>query len=197
MQTYFTRILIGTTLFCALLSTSFAQNTSISDQVNDYAKVEDIDYCQSALVVGSTSGFRVGNKVILIQMQGASIEENEESRMFGTVLELNEAGLYEKGNIRAIRGDSIFLENQLLNTYNTNASIQLVRMATYVNATVADTIKTQPWDGETGGIIAISVENTLVLNAPIDANGAGFRGGEIESPENDCVGGFNNADRFA
>ncbi|MEM6698702.1 MAG: PKD domain-containing protein, partial [Bacteroidota bacterium] len=80
---------------------------------------------------------------------------------------------------------------------SSDCMLALVRMATYVNATVADTIKTQPWDGETGGIIAISVENTLVLNAPIDANGAGFRGGEIESPENDCVGGFNNADRFA
>lgn len=197
MQTYFTRILFCATLFCAFQLTSFAQNTSISGQVNDYAKVENIDYCQAALVVSNTSGFSVGNTVILIQMQGASIEEddNQNSR-FGTILSLNEAGLYEKASIRAIRSDSIFLESQLLNAYNTDANVQLVNMPTYVNATVADTIKATPWDGETGGIIAISVENTLVLNAPIDATGAGFRGGQIESSTNDCTGGFNNAANF-
>ncbi|MEL6718913.1 MAG: PKD domain-containing protein, partial [Bacteroidota bacterium] len=197
MQTYFTRILFCTILFCTFQISITAQNTSISGQINDYAKVNDIDYCQAAIVVSSTTGFSVGTSVILIQMQGAEIEEvdnpEETGRDFGEILSLNEAGLYEKSTIRAVRGDSIFLENQLLNTYNTDASVQLVSMPTFVNATVADTIKAKPWDGETGGIIAFSVESTLVLNAPIDANGTGFRGGQIESPENQCTGGFNNA----
>ncbi|MEM8523679.1 MAG: PKD domain-containing protein [Bacteroidota bacterium] len=194
MQTYFTRAVFCVTLFCAFQISIFAQNTSISGQINDYTQVESIDYCQSALVVNGTNGFSVGSSVILIQMQGATIEENDnDDQVFGTIFSLNEAGLYEKANIRAIRGDSIFLENQLLNTYNTNSSVQLVSMPSYVNATVADTIKAKPWNGETGGIIAFNVESTLVLNAPIDANGAGFRGGQIESPANDCVGGFNNA----
>mgnify|MGYP001802027089 CR=1 FL=1 len=97
MQTYFTRILFCTTLFCAFQLTSLAQNTSISGQVNDYTKVDSIDYCQAALIVSSTSSFRVGNKVILIQMQGASIEEEDnQNQMFGTIQTKNEAGKYEK-----------------------------------------------------------------------------------------------------
>jgi len=196
MQTYFTRIFLSFVLLSIFQFSSFAQNTSLSGQLNDYTKVDNIDYCQAALIVSNTNGFSIGTTVILVQMQGASIEEMDapnDGKTFGTILSLNEAGLYEKAKIRAVRGDSIFLENQLLNTYNTNASVQLVNMPTYVNATVADTIKAKAWDGETGGIIAFSIENTLVLNAPIDANEAGFRGGQIESPNNDCVGGFNNA----
>ena len=59
------------------LNISLAQ-TTISGVINNYAKVSVIDtLCQSKLTVDDTTGFQVGMKVILIQMKGATIDENQ------------------------------------------------------------------------------------------------------------------------
>lgn len=54
--------------------------------------------------------------------------------------------------------------------------------------TVTDTLKPKPWDGNTGGILVLDAAGgTLTLNAPISADGAGFRGGRsFVATSNNC-----------
>ncbi|QNE41428.1 T9SS type A sorting domain-containing protein [Hymenobacter sp. NBH84] len=55
---------------------------------------------------------------------------------------------------------------------------QVVRVPQYGNLTLSATITALPWDGSTGGILALDVAGTLNLNGfTINATGAGFRGG--------------------
>lgn len=154
----------------------------------------DIDYCKNGLVVSSSTGFVPDLDIILMQMQGATIVE-ENNNAFGTILDIGSAGKYEKATIQAVRGDTIFLQNSLLNTYLIEGKVQIISYPKYENATITDTLKAKNWDGETGGILALQA-NILTLNAPITTTGAGFRGGETRSPESNCTGGLNNASRF-
>lgn len=192
MNLKFTAILITT--FLASLTISFAQD--ISGIINTYHSISSIDYCRNAIIVTDATNLEVGSDVLLLQMQGASIETGNTSA-FGSIIDLGSTGLYEKGLIQSINQDSIFLENSLLNTYDLNGQVQLISYPTYENATVIDTLKAQAWDGTTGGVLAFQVTNTLTLNAPIDATGQGFRGGNNPAPQGNCTGGINNAGRYA
>lgn len=194
MNTYFTKIIfsfVALTLSCVL---SFAQ-TELSGIINAYTPVLGIDYCNAAIQVDDTEGFEIGMSVILIQMQGAEIR-NENNVNFGTITDMRSAGLYEKGEILFISNDTVFLKNSLIHEYNIGHGLQLVSMPSYQSARVANTLQAKPWDGTTGGILAFEVTGTLVLEGTIDVSQAGFRGGALTTYNIDCTGGFNNANAF-
>jgi len=170
---------------------TFAQ-TNISGIINDYTKVLALEPCAGTIEVTNASAFSVDDKAILIQMQGATINETN-SNNFGAITDYNNAGLYEMVTVSAINGNEISVTNTFLNAYDIVGSVQLVRMPTYNDATVVADIIAQPWDGEIGGIIALEVTGDLNLDANISADGAGFRGGNYVSNSSDCTGGFNNA----
>ncbi|MEM9887337.1 MAG: PKD domain-containing protein [Bacteroidota bacterium] len=198
---FYTQYILATLLFLSLsLSKGITQATDLAGQINVYAAVAAIDYCENRVSVSDGSSFSAGDFAILIQMKGAEISagrENEEEEDFGTILDFNNAGIYEKCQIRSVEGNDVFLENALLNTYVIEGVVQLVSMPTYEEARVVEVLEAQNWDGVTGGIIALSVSNTLTLESAIDATGAGFRGGQTFSFENNCVGGLNSALAFS
>ena len=101
---------------------------------------------------------------------------------------MNNAGNYEISSICSIRGDSVFLFRQFLQSYTVTDKVQLVRIPQYSSATVTDSLKAQPWDSATGkgGVLAISVWDDLILNAPISANSAGYRGGLLAFSNTTC-----------
>ena len=168
-----------------------------SGQINRYTTVLELDTCTNSIEVGDIGGFEIGSNAILIQMKGANIIENENSENFGDITALNGAGFYEKVTITSIEDERIFLQNRLLNVYNVEGSVQLVTFPTFTDATIVDELTAQKWNGENGGVIALSVSNTLTLSATINADGAGFRGGRTQSPDNDCTGGLNSAFDYA
>jgi PKD repeat protein len=167
-------------LTLSLGTSSSAQ--SISGIVNSYARVIAYDTCDMRFNVTDTVGFRAGMRVILIQMNGATVNGSNSSA-FGTVDALNNVGKYEFNVIDSISNKNVFLRFYLKNQYDAEAVLQMVTFPTYANAVVTDTIRAKPWNGESGGIIAFEATN-LTLNAPIDASATGFRGGGIKTYSN-------------
>lgn len=159
---------------------------SISGIVNRYTAVTAIDTCLGMLLVTDTSGFKKGDAILLIQMQGAIITAGNNSS-YGNIQSLNGAGSYERAVLDSVGAGAFFLQHRLLNRYNPAGKIQAIRIATYQSVTVTDTIFAKPWNGQTGGILALEVIDTLALDAPLLADGAGFRGGAASvAPGNNC-----------
>jgi PKD repeat protein len=175
------------------LSTLSAQET-LSGIINFYAAVQNLDVCANSITVDDPTGFEEGMEVILYQAQGASIDLDNSSS-FGTVTNLGQAGRYEKNQILSIAGNSITLAFQMTQAYDPAGKVQLISFPSYAQATVNDTLQGSPWNGNKGGIIALQVTDTLRLEAPIIADGIGFRGGVSDiTVANNCsfVSSANN-----
>lgn len=166
-------------LLCSFCS--FSQTTNISGVVNSYYKVTEAIPGADSIRLTNTFGINPGDRVLIIQMKGASINTSSStSAAFGDTTALNNAGNYEVATICAVRDDYVYLVHDLLNNYSpSTGKVQLVKFGEYVNATVTDTLRASPWSDfiGTGGVIALHVEGDLTLNRPITANQNGFTGG--------------------
>ncbi len=166
-----------------------------SAQVNAYASVTGINSNTLTLSnVNLTYGnFAVGEQVIVIQMQGASLAGTSNNSSYGTLSSLNSAGLFELATINSINTSMGFmtLTSALNNNYSVASNVQVVsfpRLGT-VGYVVSNTISALPWNGSIGGIVAFQVQGNLVMLNPITANGAGFRGGaKAGSDGSNCQG---------
>lgn len=163
-----------------LLNASFSQTTNISGVVNQYFVVDSIYNvnCFPFIQLATTTGLSVGDKVLIIQMQGAVMDSSNTSS-FGSVIDIANCGNYEYATIHNISGTTIELLSPLLRSYDVKGAVQLVKVPQYVNANVTATLSCTPWNGSTGGVLAIDCSGTLSLAAGIDVSGKGFRGGII------------------
>ncbi|SFE64205.1 T9SS type A sorting domain-containing protein [Thermoflexibacter ruber] len=171
---------------------------NISGIINTYAPVTAISFntgtgvtnCTNVrLTIGATRGsatpFAVGDRVLIIQMQG-SRPNLSNSASFGQVPAtpsvdalLSSAGNFEFSTISAVSGSNITLSTPLSNVYDVFGSVQLVRVPVYTsltNVTVGG-LTASNWDGSSGGIIALICTNTLNLIGNINADAVGFAGG--------------------
>ncbi|MBK9729961.1 MAG: gliding motility-associated C-terminal domain-containing protein [Chitinophagaceae bacterium] len=167
---------------------SVAQN--ISGIINSYAQVLAI--AGTTVTAGSTAGFAVGDKIIIIQMKGASITTTNTSA-YGDITNLNNAGNWEFATISAINGNDITVAAPFVNAYTTTGKVQLVTVPAYCDVTITDTLTCAPWNGLMGGILAFMSGGTINMNADINVTGKGFRPGTA------CNTGFyacNNANWF-
>jgi gliding motility-associated-like protein len=155
-----------------------AQTTNVSGIINNYTSISSIG-SQSVNVV-TTSGFAVGDKVLLIQMKGASIDTTNTSN-FGTITSYNEAGNYEMLVISAITSTTITFTNPILRTYNTTGVLQLVKVPVYNNVNIIGLLTCTAWNGSVGGVLVFEATGNVTLNANIDVTGKGFLGGTISS----------------
>ena len=165
-----------------------AQTTNISGIVNTYHRVVEIIPSKACVRVANINGLNVNSRVMLIQMKGASIITTNTSA-FGDTTTLNGAGNYEIGTVCYIKGDSVFLFHNLLNTYNTSTGkVQLVQFAEYQSANVVDTVKAASWDSvaSTGGVIAIFANQDITMNAPVYAGSSGNSGGAYYNNSGTC-----------
>src|SRR5678810_714917 len=105
--------------------------TNKSGVVNSYYKVTGINYGQSGLKLDNVNGLAVNDRVLLIQMKGATVNTTNSSS-FGSVSSMNNAGNYELATVCAVRNDSVFLLQQLLHTYTEADKVQLVKIPRYV-----------------------------------------------------------------
>ncbi|MBP9083175.1 MAG: PKD domain-containing protein [Bacteroidia bacterium] len=156
----------------------YSQNTNISGVINHYVKVNQLGggNCIDSLYVTSTAGFSVDDTVLLIQMKGATIDVSNTSN-FGSVLNHGNSGNYEFSTVKSVSTGSLVLNTKLLNSYTATGSLQLVRVPSYTNVTVTGTLTAAPWNGQIGGVLALFASGSVTLNANIDVNGKGFRGG--------------------
>ena len=159
-------------------SLCFSQTTNISGTVNSYHRVLGVSNIAAKL--DNVSGLSYGNTVLIIQMKGAGILTANNST-FGDTTSLNYAGNYELATICSVSNDSVYFFNQLVNSYDPNYKVQLVKFGEYYSANVTDTVKAQSWNSTTGkgGVLAIKVEADLTLNAPLFADSTGYKGGSF------------------
>lgn len=162
-------------LLCSLFSSSsaFAQ---ISGVVNQYVEVLSIDNVTNSVEVSNATSFTTSDRVLLIQMKGAIIDESN-SANFGDVINLNNAGAYEMATVCDVVGNDILFSYEFENTYDpANGRVQLISVYSGTDETVNATLTAAPWNGTTGGVVAIELSGTLTLNADIDVSEQGFRG---------------------
>lgn len=142
---------------------------------------------QINLSVASTSGFGVGNEILVHQTQGIG------------------AGNYEFVKIESIGSGTLGLQGNLVNTYTQggNSHAQVIRVPQYTDVTVPNgtTLTAPSWDGSTGGILVFRANGTTSVNGTIrvdgtngasytadnitgGAVGGGFRGGNMNNVAN-------------
>lgn len=177
--------------------TAFAQ-TNISGTVNVYTPVISYDTCNNnCFNVGSTSGFSVGDIALVIQMKGMQINETN-TASFGNFISYDSTGFHERAVISSVSPTQICFTNDLAIKYKLSGKVQIVRIARYpIGANVVGAVLAQPWNGSTGGIIAIEVVGTLTLNANIDASSAGFKGGKSGGAITNACNAFTNITDYA
>ena len=186
-------------LFLAFLAAfQLKAQVQLSGVINQYSKVTFIenDICQNKITVTDIAPFDEGQFVVLMQMQGAIINESNSSS-FGDISNLNNTGFYEINEIVSIDGFDIYLKYQNHHEYDINGEVQLISMPNYEDANVANTLTAAAWNGETGGVLALQISGQLTMNGNIDVSGLGFRGGERQTASNNnCTWIFQQNDYF-
>lgn len=157
-----------------ILTGSVFHAQSISGVVNQYVAVTSVNL--NSVTVSSSQGFSVGDRVLLIQMKGATISSTNNAS-FGQIQNYGNAGNFEFTNIAAINGTTITFVQNLCKTFTVSGLVQLIRVPVYNQATVVGTLTSQPWNGTVGGVVAIEATGGITFNANIDVQGQGFVGG--------------------
>lgn len=166
-----------------------------------------------------TSPLSAGDLVLIVQMQGATMDINVTPTAswggsytvpqvyfdvafntnpweWGQILNYNQAGKFEYAQVASVAGNQINLTCGLQNNYVAAGHVQIVRVPRFSSLTVAtgNSITAPTWDGNTGGIVAIEVDQNLTLqtNSLITVTGKGFRGGQ--SSDNTTDGSNSGSD---
>jgi gliding motility-associated-like protein len=155
-----------------------AHSQNISGVINSYVSVSAVSV--NSATVTAIGPFQVGDKVLIIQMKGAAITTTNTSA-FGSITSLGNAGNFEFAVIASIIGNTVTFVSNLCKSYTPSGKVQLIRVPFYSNATIVGTVTAQPWNGSTGGIVAIEATNSLTFNANINVSGQGFVGGAVFS----------------
>lgn len=166
-----------------------------------------------------------GDLIMVIQMQGASIDVNTtpttgwggnytvpngffdapwpsnwnvDPHEWGQVTNYNNSGFHERVEVLSVSGaNTITLNCNLVNSYTASGHVQVIRIPRYTDLTInaGSTIAPTSWDGNSGGVVALEVDGTLTLNGTISATAAGFRGGALD-PDSFTAGGPPTEVRF-
>ena len=156
---------------------------------------------------GSATPIAAGDLLLIVQIQDASISTSNSSAYGGSgsgqgYTSLNSAGLFEYAVAAGpVSGGSVPLATALKNTYHTGSAsassgqsrYEVIRVPQASSATLTGTLTAPPWNGSTGGIVAIDVAGNLNWNGQtIDVQGRGFRGGGGQSSGSDGTGAPTN-----
>jgi len=122
--------------------------------------------------------------LLIIQMQGAELDASN-TVSYGAVTDLRSAGRYEFISVAALdpAAGKITVTagcRGLKNDYQTAGHVQVIRVPQYRSLTIGSgtSLVAKPWDGETGGVLALQVSDTVTVDGKIDVTGQGFRGGQ-------------------
>ncbi|MFT5780358.1 MAG: hypothetical protein ACI837_003320, partial [Crocinitomicaceae bacterium] len=163
--------------FFAFICTITVAQTNISGVINTYVDVTAITIGTNSVTVSSSAGLTIGDRMILMQMKGAVIDEFD-GAAYGTITSYADAGNYEIVFICDIQSNEITFDFALMNTYTASGVVQLINFPTYSDATITGAdLTAAPWDGLTGGVLAFEVTGTLDFGTQdINVNDLGFRG---------------------
>jgi uncharacterized repeat protein (TIGR01451 family) len=158
-----------------------------------------------------------GDLLLVIQMQDATINSTDTDAYGDGVAgepatgatSLASAGRYEyvvAASAGPLGGAAVALRTPLVNSYTEAAAtategrktFQVIRVPQYSSATVNGVVTSLPWDGTSGGVVALDVAGSLAFTGAggVDVKGQGFRGGSAQVREIGIAGpdplGCNN-----
>lgn len=173
-----------------MLSINLTAQT-ISGIINSYHKVLAVDLAQNKLKLDNITGLNAHDRILIIQMKGATINSSNSSS-FGNITAVSNAGNYEFATICGFYNDTILLKADFVNSYDVAGLMQVVKIPSYTNVTITDSLKAQAWDATTGkgGVLALEASGTVTLNSGITASGAGFNGGVYNNFGGTCSSFF-------
>ena len=159
--------------------------TAANTIVNRYTSLASNAAAGSAsLTVASAAALNVapGDLILIIQMQGASINSTVNTAAWGAVTAYNNAGNYEFATVYSVSGNTINLSPCgpfLQRSYTSAGHVQVIRVPQYTTLTInaGASISAPAWNGTTGGVVAVVAQNTVTVNGSIDVSSRGFRGG--------------------
>ena len=151
----------------------------------------------AALSAGSDA-LATGDLVMVVQMQGATINTALDNTTWGSVTAVNGAGLYELVEVSSVNAgtNTITLSCALKNAYSATGATQVIRVPQYGTLTIAamGSVTAPAWDGNVGGVVAIHAASTVTLSGSINVTGLGFRGGAVD---NQSTGTGTNTTTYA
>lgn len=148
---------------------------------------------------GATTPITAGDLLLVIQMQGADINTSN-TGAYGDGVAGNPASGVLPGSLIAgryeyveatgpVSGGSVPIRglgpgDGLINSYvaagpgaQGRRAFQVVRVPQYTTATLSSGLTAAAWNGSTGGVLVIDVQQDLVLGGNVDLTARGFRGG--------------------
>ncbi|MEP7169198.1 MAG: hypothetical protein ABI855_07480, partial [Bacteroidota bacterium] len=170
---------IFTMFSAAIIYVANVSAQNISGIINDYAQVTNM-VNNINLTVNSVTGFSVGDKVLVIQMKGATVNQTNTIN-YGDILAYNNSGNYEYAIIDTIvtLTNTITLQFPLCKSYTTADVVQIIRVPVYNNVTVSGILTCQVWNGATGGVLVFEATGTVTMSANMDVSSNGFLGGAV------------------
>lgn len=146
---------------------------------------------------GAGNTIAAGDMLIVMQMQDATINSTN-GTAYGAnnasgagYLDDRQAGAYEfvrATNAVGAAGGTLNLAAGLVNPYFTAAAsgttlrrFQVIRVPNCVTMTLTGTLTGLPWNGQTGGVVALYGANVALNGATINADYLGFRGGATDA----------------
>jgi len=170
---------------------------SANTVVNQYTTLKaDATAGQTSITVNSVAALKsskdlaAGDLVLVIQMQGATLDTTlpNTNTGWGSVTLVNGAGLYEFAEVKSVDSGTgaIGLSCVLAHSYSQAGGVQVVRVPQYDTLTISSgaSIVAPLWNGTTGGVVAVHAKTTLNLAGSIDVSGKGFRGGITDDNTN-------------
>ncbi len=185
MKLFLTIILMCSSALCV------SQSANISGVINTYTSVSGLS--GDTITVASSAGFSVGDKLLIIQMQGATIDESNTIN-FGDITNINDAGNYEFNTVSNVLNATTIIVDGIQRTYDSSGIVQVVQVPVYNHAVITGPLTASPWDGSTGGILVFECVGTLTMNDEINIQGTGFRGGAVTTSGFSCAWFSNPSD---
>lgn len=136
--------------------------------------------CKDTIAVSNATAFQKGDRALIIQMKGATIN-TANTAAGGAITAIANAGNYEFFFVDSVSlsGDLIFPKYGLIKSYDAAGQTQVIRIPNYGNSTVTvtGTLTAPTWTEASGvgGVVAL-VAKKLILNADINVVGSGFKG---------------------
>lgn len=150
---------------------TFAQ-TELSGYQNSYMKVLELRPC---LITVDGVAVEKGDTIIIMQMGGARLNAD------GSLQAIGKAGHWQ---LNIVGGDpdyaagTIPLKQQLVgypDSFDISQGIQVIKLPRVSgDAVITEALLGKPWDGGSGGVIALKVPGTLTLRADIIADALGY-----------------------
>ncbi|MDZ7628125.1 MAG: hypothetical protein U5J99_06915 [Parvularculaceae bacterium] len=162
---------------------------------------------------GASASIASGDLVLIIQMQDAQFDRNNDQGYGDNVngdpdngvTNLRNSGRFafaratsavalSGGTLTIAASTGIAFTNAAASGTNGQRRYQVIRVPQYDDATIAGTVTAPAWNGTTGGVVVLDVASALTMSGgTISVDGLGFRGGGGRTLGG--AAGFANTDR--